>query len=909
MAPLKLTLPLVLVGALLPSVPTATSVPAPDGPTMVRQDETGKVGFLGVSPDRAIDVGLPDGSRAALVARSFLEQNAGRLGLAGRSTSLQVTDQHRSAVGGRTVRVTQVHAGVPVLGGEFTVNLDHSRNVLSVLGEASPIGEVTTKPFVGGAAAARAAVERVAREEKIGTRRLVASDPQLMFYDPRLLGAPGPFQTARLSWVTEVGAERPAVAHTVVVDAASGAVALDFSTLAHAKDRRVCDANGTSSQYPCTTPGWTEGSPPSSGADADVVAAFDYAGDAYDFFFNRFGRDSLDDAGMPLVSTVDYCPPDVCPALYENAFWDGSQMVYGEGFAVADDVVGHELAHGFTDFSSSLFYYMQSGAINESMSDIFGELIDLTNGSGTDTSIVRWLMGEDIPGIGAIRNMANPPEFGDPDRMNSLHYYGGVDDNGGVHWNSGVSNKAAYLLVDGGTFNGHTVTPLGVDKTAQLFYVVNNDLLVSGSDFADLANAMRQACATLAGTGTGGFTTTDCASVEQAVLATEMDLNPGAAPTSVVEPCPSGTPAYTYRDDLETPSGQFTTTAISGPEVWSYPQNPNDYPGYDATYATSGDTNIWGDNPDLITDSALQMTSPVTVPPGAFLHFNHAYGLAFGYDGGVVEYSADGGPWTDAGALFASGDGAGGYDSTLSASWGNPLGGRSAFTGLSNGYGSSRADLSTLAGQSVTFRWRIGTDSDSGDWGWFIDDVSILTCVMDTTPPDTNITSGPAHGSTINTDSATFGFTSTEAGSTFQCKLDGDPYGSCAGTRTYTSLANGSHTFTVRAIDPAGNADATPATRSFTVDVAVTDTTAPTTKITKGPKKRTFKRRATFGFRSNEAGSRFTCKLDQKRWQSCTSPKSYKVKPGRHTFRVRAIDPAGNADPTPAVWRWRVKRR
>ena len=109
--------------------------------------------------------------------------------------------------------------------------------------------------------------------------------------------------------------------------------------------------------------------------------------------------------GMTLVSTTRYCPNSShCP--YANAFWNGDQMVYGAGFASADDVVGHELTHGVTESTSNLFYYYQSGAINESFSDVWGEFIDQTNGAGTDTARVKWLIGEDIPGLGAIRRHA-----------------------------------------------------------------------------------------------------------------------------------------------------------------------------------------------------------------------------------------------------------------------------------------------------------------------------------------------------------------------------------------------------------------------------------------------------------------------------------------------------------------------
>ena len=139
------------------------------------------------------------------------------------------------------------------------------------------------------------------------------------------------------------------------------------------------------------------------------------------------------------VSFGDPCPLD-------NAFWNGAQMVYGESFAGADDVVGHELTHGVTDATSRLLYYGESGAINESMSDVMGELIDL--GNGIDQPADNWLLGEDLP-IGEIRSMINPPSFGDPDKMTSTLYFGGPQDSHGVHTNSGVDNKAAYLIARG----------------------------------------------------------------------------------------------------------------------------------------------------------------------------------------------------------------------------------------------------------------------------------------------------------------------------------------------------------------------------------------------------------------------------------------------------------------------------
>src|SRR5262249_43244097 len=256
-----------------------------------------------------------------------------------------------------------------------------------------------------------------------------------------------------------------------LVDAQSGIVALHFNQIADAKSRRVCNANNIvdpdgDEKNNCDTDAKAvrlEGAPNTGNADVDL--AYDYSGDTYDYYSTNFARDSLDGNGLKLISLVKYCPnvPN-CP--YQNAFWDGQQMTYGDGFASADDVVGHELSHGFTEFTSHLFYYYQSGAINESLSDVFGELIDQGNGKGTDTAGVRWLLGEDLIG-GAIRNMQNPPAFNDPDRTGSPLYFGGETDSGGVHSNSGVNNKAAFLMTDGGTFNGQTITGLGAAKVGQ----------------------------------------------------------------------------------------------------------------------------------------------------------------------------------------------------------------------------------------------------------------------------------------------------------------------------------------------------------------------------------------------------------------------------------------------------------
>ena len=170
----------------------------------------------------------------------------------------------------------------------------------------------------------------------------------------------------------------------------------------------------------------------------------------------------------------------------------------------------------------------------------------------------------------------------------------------------------------------------------------------------------------------------------------------------------------------------------------------------------------------------------------------------------------------------------------------------------------------------------------------------------DTTPPETVINSGPS--GTIGATDASFGFSSSEPGSQFECRLDGGAWSSCASPTAYSSLADGGHTFEVRATDAAGNTDPSPATRGFTVASAPpADTTPPETVINSGPSGTIGATDASFGFSSSEPGSQFECRLDGGAWSSCASPTAYSsLADGGHTFEVRATDAAGNTDPSPA---------
>jgi Zn-dependent metalloprotease len=226
-----------------------------------------------------------------------------------------------------------------------------------------------------------------------------------------------------------------------------------LQTEAGATDRTIYDARHTT-----RLPGWevrAEADPPSE--DLAVDEAYDYMGDTYAFYQAAYERDSIDDAGLPLVGTVHY---DVD---YDNAFWDGSQMVFGDGdgevfnrFTIAVDVIGHELTHGVTDSEAGLIYWGQAGALNESVSDVFGSLVKQAV-LGQTADQADWLIGEglltdQVNGV-ALRSMARPgtafddPALGgrDPQPADMSDYVHTSDDNGGVHINSGIPNRAFYL--------------------------------------------------------------------------------------------------------------------------------------------------------------------------------------------------------------------------------------------------------------------------------------------------------------------------------------------------------------------------------------------------------------------------------------------------------------------------------
>lgn len=230
--------------------------------------------------------------------------------------------------------------------------------------------------------------------------------------------------------------------------------------------------------------------------DAAVNEAYDGTKATYEFFRDIFGRDSLDGQGLELVSSVHYGTD------YDNAGWTGTQMIYGDGsgrffakggFTKAIDVIGHELAHGVTQYTAALVYRAQSGASNEHFSDVFGSLVK-QHGRGESAEEADWLIGEGITGpvLGgvALRSLKEPGTANDFDSQPG-HMDDYVDlpvdndpenDNGGVHINSGIPNRAFYLAAT--ALGGNAWETVG-----PVWYRALSERLEPRSEFEALAEA------------------------------------------------------------------------------------------------------------------------------------------------------------------------------------------------------------------------------------------------------------------------------------------------------------------------------------------------------------------------------------------------------------------------------------
>lgn len=758
---------LALVCAALVSSAALGSVPAPraaavpddgeavlkadaDGPLRIRR-EGGVATFVGTPAGTDIEnPAVGRGTSVSAAARAHLARYGDAIGADRAGTRLVERGRSAAAAGSAVVRYQQEVDGLPVLGGDVVVTLDKDHDLASLdanLSDAASVGSAT----VTEDAARATALATVGRNRVKGA---TAEDLGRWVLDPATIPVPA-LTGARSAWRFEVRAGDD-VRRMVLVDDRSGVVVLDVDLIQEA-DRYVCDqASALVEPVACSAnPARAEGGPAADIADVDD--AYANAGRVA-FFYELFGVGGMTDltnligvetaSGKKLASTVRICLPAVpdfspaeCP--YDNAYWNGEAMFYGAGYPKADDIVGHEMTHGVIENTSGLIYYDQSGAINESLADIIGEIIDHRTGTDDDSA---FYLGEDLPGD-PFRSMKNPPQFRDPDRVTSPYWYSGEIDSGGVHWNSGVGNKAFYLISKGGSFNGQTITgidagdPLLADSAKLWIQVIAT--IPAFARYDDLAGVLEQACATLQ-TG-GDLTAADCANVHKAVLATAMTKRPAGDPVrEASRACPGGTIKHVLLDpSSEGAQGAFTPLNGGWQRLPAQDVLPNAYSGDTAWYAEDAFTGEGGS----LAAKTLELTNPVTLPAGqkSYLAFRqwHAFeystddsdGSSQYWDGGTVELARVGlgttslssRPWAYGPARKLEPESGGLY----------------AFTGTSKDWYGSKVDLTEFAGQQVKPRFTMRYDQFYGAPGWYLDDVEVYTCIPATTSPAT-LTTGTA---------------------------------------------------------------------------------------------------------------------------------------------------------------------
>jgi len=428
------------------------------------------------------------------------------------------------------IRYLQTHRGLPVFGGEIIYHLK-SEVVESITGEYYRLDSVETEP-------------ELTREEAVSAYRAYLSGPELIekSQDTRLIIFPSKDGTFHLSWqITLV--EEDHFSMTGFIDALTGEVLFQSSNIHFDEpaiglgvnyhglnvklantlysdgyyylydEKRVRPFNHYTFNYDGNyIPGDADNIWDFDGA---IVSAHALVGQVYDFYYRFFGREGINDKNL---DTVVYVHND---KYEDNAFWNGESLnfcVQGkkkEENAACLDIVTHEYTHGVTEYSSDLVYSFESGALNESFSDIMGTTAEFYwHPEGIGLYLADWYIGEDARpyyNTSGCRNLANPnansqlgdPNYPDPCHLSQKHVVPGNLDNGGVHLNSTIYAHAFYLLANGGrnSVSHILVNGIGIDKAAQIFYTAFVYYLTKNSDFMDAANALLEVAYSLYGTG------------------------------------------------------------------------------------------------------------------------------------------------------------------------------------------------------------------------------------------------------------------------------------------------------------------------------------------------------------------------------------------------------------------------
>ncbi|MFD2541173.1 M4 family metallopeptidase [Lacinutrix gracilariae] len=691
-------------------------------------------------------------------AFSFLEKYKDLFNMHVVSTSFEVEGLQIDTYGFKHLTLNQVYNGVAVYDGKLKFHFNRDNKLTAINGNYIPFIKLPATPSISVSKANSIATQVVASQNiNVSGKPLKVNKSTLYVFQKGLVQ--GDFTSKHLVYEVEVRNDKD-VREFVFVDAHTQEIVEQFTGIAHALHRIVYE-NDTSNIV------WEEGDALPGTLTSWQINEVETSAQVYHMFNNTFGFDSYDGAGAQMRTVNN--DPNVA-----NASWNGSTTNYRDGTA-ADDVIAHEWGHAYTEYTSGLVYAWQPGAINESYSDIWGETVDLINSyedAGEDFSLRtscgssdRWRMGEDATFFSApIRDLWDPTCNGHPGKLTDNEFYCSDGDSGGVHVNSGIPNHAYALLVDGGTYNGQTISGIGFTKAAHIFWRAQSTYLTATSDFADLADALETSCTDLIGMNLEGITTTstpagvsgeiitnsDYNELVKALLAVELRISPDQCnfvailnETPVLCEAASNNPVFL--EDWESGLGNWIVTETPSnastweSRPWAIEANLPDGREGQGVFGTDPV------NGDCITDlqnGIISLESPlITLPDfteGVFeMAFDHYVATESQWDGGNLKYSVTNGLFWN--IVPSSAFTYNAYNNTLNTSADgndNPMQGEEAFTGSDGGavtgsWGKSVIDLSVIglgANSTVKFKWEIGTDGCNGLDGWYLDDVVIYNC-------------------------------------------------------------------------------------------------------------------------------------------------------------------------------------
>jgi Zn-dependent metalloprotease len=659
---------------------------------------------------------LPEG-RMTVAAQSFMESKKELLRGTGDETFEPIAE-FSDDLGQTHVRLQQHLHGLPVIGAEYIVHSDRNRNVIGMNGRFAAGRDLPREATVDG----WSAIERAAGQMGIANANY-SKWPTLTY----VVNEKG---NAFLAWAVEVsytsdqGQERD----TIYADATSGDLVMRNAHIQRARNRNTYNLNHSTVLPGTLVLTETTGST----SDTAIQAAHNYAGTTYDYYLAVHNRNSYDNAGATLKSSVHYS------TSYNNAFWNGSQMVYGDGdgtnfgpLSMALDVDAHELTHAVTERTAGLVYSNESGALNEASSDILGNSCEAWKDGAVSSD--TWKVGEDIytPGTAgdALRSMADPALFGDSDYYPTR--YTGTADGGGVHTNSGIANLAYKLMVTGGTHpRGKTSVSVSalnatamtsIDMAAKIWYRALTVYFTSTTNFAAARTGTAQAATDLYGAAAAATVNAawDAVGVNGplpvVVLSNGVALTGQAASTGTMKnykiTVPSGQTSLAIVMSGGTGDGDLYVKRGSQPTLTSY-----DYRPY-----------LSGNN------ETVTVTNPVA---GDWYISINAYATFSGVSIKATYAGGGGGGCTSAtGSLSGTGatsyqPSSTGYVSTISGNHTATLTGPAGvdfdlylqklsgttWTQVKASEGSTASESITYAGTAGTYRWRIYAYQGSGSY-------------------------------------------------------------------------------------------------------------------------------------------------------------------------------------------------